>query len=175
MRVSTVRPNGTPAARALVRRTRRPPVTSFQILIACSGVGGSRQRRVGDGRERKCEATMQCTSTNRCTFRSDLNRRMRLSRSRALADGIFGPVVHVPMLSMNNTWHDDSFRGSAATQLSVTMTRGRRWRVARNGLRKKRIAAKRSPEVMSNTIDVQKDFVEMPLVTVRGRRCLRPA
>jgi len=58
------------------------PVTSFQAATVYYGVVDDQLAQNRWRRGRKCEAIMLCTSTKRWACRADLNRCIRLSRSR---------------------------------------------------------------------------------------------
>jgi hypothetical protein len=75
--------------------------------------------------------------------RADLNRRIRLSRSRVGWWSSPRAIVQIPMLSMSNSGHYDPFRRPVAAQF-VGNDHAWATSVARSSLRKNRIAANRS-------------------------------
>jgi hypothetical protein len=96
--------------------------------------------------------------------------------------GILGPVVQVPMLSMSNTRHHDPFCGGVAAQFvcddHAWSTPSCPQQLAEEpdgsksiplclheNIEDNTVLIDHSPKVVSHSVDLEKDFIQMPLVT----------
>src|SRR3954453_11128196 len=121
----------------------------------------------------------------RCACQPDLNRRMRLISFTRRLMRVLRPVVQITMLSMSHAGHHHSFCCPVAAEL-ISNNDARLGSCAPQQLAKKphrgkpvplrlhkdiqddTILIDRSPQVMSDTVDLQEDLVQMPFITGPG-------